>query len=183
MVRKARALARRHGWFRPRQFESEANAWVHRETTGPEILDALASESKKPVGFLTYDDDRERVVTCVVPPCMRSLNGLASTRSSGGRVASALLRPNLTDASQQLNASPVLLSRAAAAADHASPRGVGPRFGRPLRIRLTTQLRLLLRPLWWSGSPPCRTDWSPVPKCGLGHSGPSSPQHVTSYFG
>ena len=48
MVRKARALARRHGWFRPRQFESEANAWVHRETTGPEILDALASESKKP---------------------------------------------------------------------------------------------------------------------------------------
>ena len=38
MVIKARELEKRHGWFRPRQFESEANAWVHRETTAPEIL-------------------------------------------------------------------------------------------------------------------------------------------------
>jgi len=41
MVIKARELAEKHGWFRPKQFESEANAWVHSQTTGPEILDAL----------------------------------------------------------------------------------------------------------------------------------------------
>jgi len=38
MVIKARELAEKHGWFLPRQFETEANSWVHQETTGPEIL-------------------------------------------------------------------------------------------------------------------------------------------------
>ena len=41
MVIKARELAEQHGWFRPQQFESEANAWAHRMTTGPELLTAL----------------------------------------------------------------------------------------------------------------------------------------------
>lgn len=38
MVRVAKELAERHGWFLARQFESEANPAWHRNTTGPEIL-------------------------------------------------------------------------------------------------------------------------------------------------
>ena len=34
MVIKAAELAEKHGWFQPCQFESEANAWVHAQTTG-----------------------------------------------------------------------------------------------------------------------------------------------------
>ena len=38
MVRKAEALARKHGWFLARQFENPANPAYHRSTTAPEIL-------------------------------------------------------------------------------------------------------------------------------------------------
>ena len=38
MVRKAKELAEKHGWFLARQFENEANPAYHRNTTGPEIL-------------------------------------------------------------------------------------------------------------------------------------------------
>ena len=38
MVRRAQALAEKHGWFLARQFENEANPAWHRNTTGPEIL-------------------------------------------------------------------------------------------------------------------------------------------------
>lgn len=38
MVRRARELAERHGWFLARQFENPANPAWHRNTTGPEIL-------------------------------------------------------------------------------------------------------------------------------------------------
>ena len=38
MVRRARELAERHGWFLANQFENEANPAYHRSTTGPEIL-------------------------------------------------------------------------------------------------------------------------------------------------
>ena len=38
MVRKAKELAEKHGWFLARQFENEANPAWHRNTTGPEIL-------------------------------------------------------------------------------------------------------------------------------------------------
>jgi cysteine synthase A len=43
MVRKARELAEKHGWFLARQFENPANPAYHRNTTGPEILRDFAN--------------------------------------------------------------------------------------------------------------------------------------------
>jgi len=42
MVRKAEALAKKHGWFLARQFDNPANPEYHRNTTGPEILSDFA---------------------------------------------------------------------------------------------------------------------------------------------
>jgi cysteine synthase len=47
MVIKAKELADEHGWFWPNQFENEANAWIHRQTTGPEILQAFQNDGNK----------------------------------------------------------------------------------------------------------------------------------------
>jgi cysteine synthase A len=44
MVRKAKELADKHGWFLARQFENEANPAYHRNTTGPEILSDFAGK-------------------------------------------------------------------------------------------------------------------------------------------
>jgi cysteine synthase A len=44
MVRKAKELAEKHGWFLARQFENEANPAYHRNTTGPEILSDFAGK-------------------------------------------------------------------------------------------------------------------------------------------
>ncbi|MCB1446508.1 MAG: pyridoxal-phosphate dependent enzyme [Rhizobiaceae bacterium] len=41
MAAKAEELAREHGWFLCRQFENEANANIHSETTAEEILSAF----------------------------------------------------------------------------------------------------------------------------------------------
>jgi cysteine synthase len=41
MLAKAAELAERHGWFMPRQFETEANANIHSRTTAREILGAF----------------------------------------------------------------------------------------------------------------------------------------------
>eukprot|EP00929_Paragymnodinium_shiwhaense_P026291 TRINITY_DN1566_c0_g1_i2.p1 TRINITY_DN1566_c0_g1~~TRINITY_DN1566_c0_g1_i2.p1 ORF type:complete len:374 (-),score=111.07 TRINITY_DN1566_c0_g1_i2:379-1500(-) len=38
MVKKAKELAEKHGWYWCRQFENEANAAFHEKTTGPEIV-------------------------------------------------------------------------------------------------------------------------------------------------
>ena len=44
MVKKAVALANAHGWFLTRQFENEANADFHSQTTAKEILADFANE-------------------------------------------------------------------------------------------------------------------------------------------
>jgi len=41
MVIKSKELAEKHGWFPANQFTNEANAWIHSQTTGPEILEAM----------------------------------------------------------------------------------------------------------------------------------------------
>lgn len=41
MVKKAKELAEEHGWFLCRQFENEANANIHSETTAQELLSAF----------------------------------------------------------------------------------------------------------------------------------------------
>jgi len=44
MVKKAEELAEKHGWHLARQFETEANADYHAQTTGPEILSDFAGK-------------------------------------------------------------------------------------------------------------------------------------------
>lgn len=44
MVLKAEELAEKHGWFLARQFETDANAAYHAQTTGPEILSDFAGK-------------------------------------------------------------------------------------------------------------------------------------------
>jgi cysteine synthase A len=44
MVKKAVALAQKHGWFLTRQFENEANADFHSRTTAREIVDDFAND-------------------------------------------------------------------------------------------------------------------------------------------
>jgi len=44
MVLKAQELAEKHGWYYARQFENEANAEYHAQTTGPEILSDFAGK-------------------------------------------------------------------------------------------------------------------------------------------
>src|SRR5664279_257171 len=43
MVKQAKELADKHGWFLPQQFENPSNPAYHRQTTGPEILLDFAS--------------------------------------------------------------------------------------------------------------------------------------------
>mmetsp|Transcript_17356 Transcript_17356/g.32402 ORF Transcript_17356/g.32402 Transcript_17356/m.32402 type:complete len:416 (-) Transcript_17356:135-1382(-) len=47
MLIKAQELADTHGWFYCKQFENEANAWIHETTTGPEITKAFQNEGQK----------------------------------------------------------------------------------------------------------------------------------------
>jgi len=44
MLLKAEELAETHGWFLSRQFENEANANVHSDTTAQEILSDFSDE-------------------------------------------------------------------------------------------------------------------------------------------
>jgi cysteine synthase A len=44
MLAKAVELSEKHGWFLCRQFDNEANANIHSETTAPEILSAFENE-------------------------------------------------------------------------------------------------------------------------------------------
>ena len=45
MIQTLRALQAQHDWYWPNQFENEANAWIHRQTTAPELLEAMGGDS------------------------------------------------------------------------------------------------------------------------------------------
>lgn len=44
MVQRAEELAKKHGWFLTRQFDNEAGPFIHRNTTGAEILSLFATK-------------------------------------------------------------------------------------------------------------------------------------------
>ena len=44
MLQTLMALKEKHGYYWPNQFENEANAWIHRQTTAPEILEAMGGD-------------------------------------------------------------------------------------------------------------------------------------------
>ena len=52
MVIKAQELARAHGFFWCNQFENMANAWIHEQTTGPEIVQAFADKDNQQLHYL-----------------------------------------------------------------------------------------------------------------------------------
>jgi len=43
-IRKAEELAKENGYFMPQQFKNEANAEIHRLTTGPEIVEQMGDQ-------------------------------------------------------------------------------------------------------------------------------------------
>ncbi len=51
-IRKAEELQAEHGYFMPQQFKNPANVKVHRETTGPEIVEAIQSRDGKLDAFV-----------------------------------------------------------------------------------------------------------------------------------
>ena len=44
-IAKAEELAKENGYFLPQQFENKANPEVHRQTTGPEIVEAFGDDT------------------------------------------------------------------------------------------------------------------------------------------
>ena len=46
MLIKAQELAKKHNFFYAGQFENEANAWIHEQTTGPEIVKAFKKKNE-----------------------------------------------------------------------------------------------------------------------------------------
>ena len=46
-IAKAEELSKSEGYFLPQQFKNEANAEIHRLTTGPEIVEAFEAEGLK----------------------------------------------------------------------------------------------------------------------------------------
>ena len=53
MAMKAKSLADKHGYFLANQFQTEANAWIHSRTTGPEIVDTFQAAGKTLDYFFT----------------------------------------------------------------------------------------------------------------------------------
>lgn len=43
-IRKAEELAKEHGYFMPQQFKNQANVEIHRNTTGPEIVEQMGEQ-------------------------------------------------------------------------------------------------------------------------------------------
>jgi cysteine synthase A len=51
-IRRAEELKEEHGYFMPQQFKNQANVKIHRETTGPEIVEAIKGYDGKLDAFI-----------------------------------------------------------------------------------------------------------------------------------
>lgn len=52
-IRRAEELQAEHGYFMPQQFKNQANVKIHRETTGPEIVEAIKGHDGKLDAFIS----------------------------------------------------------------------------------------------------------------------------------
>eukprot|EP00534_Pseudo-nitzschia_fraudulenta_P011236 CAMPEP_0201221350 /NCGR_PEP_ID=MMETSP0851-20130426/192059_1 /ASSEMBLY_ACC=CAM_ASM_000631 /TAXON_ID=183588 /ORGANISM="Pseudo-nitzschia fraudulenta, Strain WWA7" /LENGTH=519 /DNA_ID=CAMNT_0047511091 /DNA_START=204 /DNA_END=1763 /DNA_ORIENTATION=- len=117
MIIKAKELADKHGWFWPNQFENKANAWIHQQTTGPEIVDAF-KDAEKPLdhfvcaygtggtvlgvgGYLKKHSPETKVHVCEPDNAPMLYSGIPTTYpedgspSSSFEVAHPVWRPHL----------------------------------------------------------------------------------------
>ncbi len=102
MLAKAAELAEKHGWFLCRQFDNEANARMHSETTAPEILSAFADEKldywvtgygtggtlKGVARVLKESDPSTQIVVCEPANAALLDSGMAQQRDAIGAPAS-----------------------------------------------------------------------------------------------
>lgn len=102
MVKKAKELAEKHGWYLCRQFENEANAKIHAATTGPEVIADFA-DARLDYFVLGYGTggtfsgaggaikaERPTVKVCLAEPDGAGLiaSGQAQERNSDGSAVS-----------------------------------------------------------------------------------------------
>ena len=101
MVKKAKELADKNGWFLCRQFENEANAAMHAKTTGPEIVAAFADEPldywvtgygtggtlKGVASVLRKRSPNTKIVVCEPADAGLLASGVAQKQNSDGSAA------------------------------------------------------------------------------------------------
>ncbi len=102
MVKKAEALAKKHGWFLCRQFENEANAEMHARTTAREIIDVFkdmtldffvtgygTGGTLKGVGrVLRKESPQTKIIVCEPANAALMKSGTAQSRREDGAPAS-----------------------------------------------------------------------------------------------
>jgi cysteine synthase A len=111
MLAKAAELAQAHGWFLCRQFENEANADIHSQTTAPEILEAFADTGldywvtgfgtggtlKGVARVLKEESPATQIIVCEPDNSQVLGSGIAQERGADGSIAESHpnFRPHL----------------------------------------------------------------------------------------
>ncbi len=113
MVQKANELAEKHGWFRTRQFENEANADFHSRTTAQEILRDFEGDRldywvtgfgtggtlKGVARVLAEKRPETKVIVCEPDPAPMLSSGVAQPRNADGSPSGS--HPSWTPHAQQ----------------------------------------------------------------------------------
>ena len=101
MINKTIELAKAHGWYMTRQFENEANADMHLQTTAREILDDFTDERldywvtgygtggtlKGVARVLAKERPETKIVVCEPTDAQLLASGIAQSRNSDGTPA------------------------------------------------------------------------------------------------
>ncbi len=111
MLRKAQELSERHGWYLCRQFENEANADVHSNTTAPELIADMNGERidyfvsgfgtggtlKGVARALKAHDNGTRIIAAEPDNAQVLGSGIAQARNEDGSPAAShpMFRPHL----------------------------------------------------------------------------------------